>query len=166
VEREAPAVAEVKAQCEQQQRLDAVQLSDEQKAQVRALASDFPRLWRDPQTPDRDRKRMARLLLEDVTLRREQQEIRAQLRFKGGATRELRVPFPKRLGPCGRPNRKSSRRSTGYSTIIAREKLLNSSMPKAGAPVAGRRSPCAWSTIFDGPTDSKAVTRDCGHKAC
>jgi hypothetical protein len=88
-------LAEVKAQCEQQQRLDSVQLSDEQKAQVRALASDFPRLWRDPQTPDRDRKRMARLLLEDVTLTREPQEIRAQLRFKGGATRELRAPFPK-----------------------------------------------------------------------
>lgn len=43
----------------------------------------------------RDRKRMARLLLEDVTLRREQQEIHVQVRFKGGATRELRLPFPK-----------------------------------------------------------------------
>ena len=30
--------------------------------------ADFPRLWRDPRTPDRERKRMVRLLLEDVTL--------------------------------------------------------------------------------------------------
>ena len=37
---------------------------------------------------------MARLLLEDVTLRREQ-EIRVQVRFKGGATQELRLPVPK-----------------------------------------------------------------------
>jgi len=37
---------------------------------------------------------MARLLLEDVTLRREQ-DILAQLRFKGGATKELRLPLPK-----------------------------------------------------------------------
>ena len=38
---------------------------------------------------------MARLLLEDVTLRRDQ-EVVAQLRFKGGMTRELRLPLPKR----------------------------------------------------------------------
>jgi hypothetical protein len=37
---------------------------------------------------------MARLLLEDVTLRREQ-EVIVQVRFKGGATRELRLPLPK-----------------------------------------------------------------------
>ena len=38
---------------------------------------------------------MARLLLEDATLRREQREILVQLRFKGGATDQLRLPFPK-----------------------------------------------------------------------
>ena len=38
-----------------------------------ALASDFPRLWADPKTPNRERKRMARLLLEDVTLRRDEE---------------------------------------------------------------------------------------------
>ena len=89
------ALAQVKEECEKQHGLDSDQLSQEQRAKILGLASEFPRLWRDPQTPDRDRKRMARLLLEDVTLRREQQEILAQLRFKGGATRELRLPFPK-----------------------------------------------------------------------
>ena len=88
-------LAQVKEQCEQQQRLDSAQLSQAQKAQILSLASEFPRLWRDPQTADRDRKRMARLLLEDVTLRREKEAINAQLRFKGGLTRELIVPYPK-----------------------------------------------------------------------
>ena len=88
-------LAQVKEECEKQHQLDSAQLSEEQKTQIRALATEFPRLWKDPKTPDRDRKRMARLLLEDVTLQREQQEIAAQLRFKGGATRTLRVPFPK-----------------------------------------------------------------------
>jgi len=88
-------LAQVKEECQRQRQLDSAQLSEEQKAQIRALASEFPRLWKDPKTPDRDRKRMARLLLEDVTLQREQQEIAAQLRFKGGATRALRLPFPK-----------------------------------------------------------------------
>ena len=61
---------------------------------LRALASDFPRLWQDPQTPDRNRKRMARLLLEDVTLRRDQ-DLCVQLRFRGGAIQEFHLPLPK-----------------------------------------------------------------------
>ena len=36
--------------------------------QVLALAHDFPKLWQDPRTPDRERKRMVRLMIEDVTL--------------------------------------------------------------------------------------------------
>jgi hypothetical protein len=87
-------LAQAKEECEKQRQLDAQRLTAEQKTQVLALASDFPRMWNDPRTPDRDRKRMARLLLEDVTLRREQ-EVIVQVCFKGGATRELRLPLPK-----------------------------------------------------------------------
>jgi hypothetical protein len=42
-------------------------------------------VWNDPHTPQRERKRMARLLITDVTLLKST-ELRAQLRFKGGAT--------------------------------------------------------------------------------
>jgi len=86
-------LAQVKEESEKQQRLDSAQLTEEQKIKILALATDFPRLWQAPTTSDRDRKRMARLLLEDVTLRREQ-EIIVQLRFKGGATHQLRLPLP------------------------------------------------------------------------
>ena len=58
-----------------------------------ALARDFPRLWQDPNTPDRERKRIARLLLEDVTLTKGK-EITLGVRFKGGATTVLTVPLP------------------------------------------------------------------------
>jgi DNA invertase Pin-like site-specific DNA recombinase len=86
-------LAQAKEECEKQGRQDAAHLSTEQKARILALASDFPRLWNDPKTLDRDRKRMARLLLEDATLTR-QEDITIQLRFKGGATKELRLPLP------------------------------------------------------------------------
>ena len=59
-----------------------------------ALATDFPRLWNDPHTPQRERKRMARLLIADVTLLKSS-EVRAQLRFKGGAIHTLTLPLPK-----------------------------------------------------------------------
>ena len=64
-----------------------------ERAAVQALAADFPRLWRDPRTPDRERKRMARLLIVDVTLLKEGL-ITLQVRFAGGATQVLTVPTP------------------------------------------------------------------------
>ncbi len=87
-------LAQVKEEYEKHHRLDSTPIIDQQKAKIRALASDFPRLWQDRKTPDRDRKRMARLLLEDVTLRRDQ-DICVQLRFRGGAHHELHLPLPK-----------------------------------------------------------------------
>jgi hypothetical protein len=72
---------------------DAHELTTEQHSAILALASDFPRLWSDPATPDRERKRMVRLLLEDVTLNRGE-HISLQVRFKGGACRTLQLPLP------------------------------------------------------------------------
>jgi DNA invertase Pin-like site-specific DNA recombinase len=69
-------------------------LNEQQRREILALATDFPRLWRDPQTPDRERKRMVRLLLEDVTLLKGE-EITAHVRFKGGAVRTLTLPLPR-----------------------------------------------------------------------
>ena len=43
-------------------------LDDAQRARITALAGDFPRLWNDPATPVRERKRLVRLLVTDVTL--------------------------------------------------------------------------------------------------
>ena len=42
-------------------------VTDEQRAKILALATDFPRLWRDPATSVREKKRMMRLLIADVT---------------------------------------------------------------------------------------------------
>jgi recombinase/recombinase-like zinc beta ribbon protein len=64
-----------------------------QREKILALATDFPRVWNDPNLPYRERKRMARLLLEDVTLRKEEKVI-VELRFKGGALRTLELPLP------------------------------------------------------------------------
>jgi DNA invertase Pin-like site-specific DNA recombinase len=68
-------------------------LSDQQTARIRALAADFPALWSDPATPQRERKRMVRLLIEDVTLTKTDQ-IHAHVRLRGGQTRSLTLPIP------------------------------------------------------------------------
>lgn len=78
----------------ERQRHEGGQLLDaERRRQVLALVTDFPRLWADPHTPQRERKRMVRLLLDDVTLLRSD-EVVVQVRFRGGATRSLRLPLP------------------------------------------------------------------------
>lgn len=87
------ALAEAREEYERRREHDARVLTDEQRSAILALASDFPRLWNDTGTPDRDRKRMVRLLLEDVTLNRDEQ-ISLQIRFKGGACRTLHLPLP------------------------------------------------------------------------
>jgi DNA invertase Pin-like site-specific DNA recombinase len=75
----------------------ALVIGSEERARILALAKDFPRLWSDPRTPNRERKRMVRLLLEDVTLNKGS-EITAHVRFKGGTTQTLAWPLPPPIG--------------------------------------------------------------------
>jgi DNA invertase Pin-like site-specific DNA recombinase len=87
------AYAEAQEDYERQRQADGQLLDGQQREQILSLATDFPRLWRDPTVPQRERKRMIRLLLEDVTLLRTD-EIVAHVRFRGGATHSLHLPLP------------------------------------------------------------------------
>jgi DNA invertase Pin-like site-specific DNA recombinase len=60
---------------------------------VRDLVGDFPAVWDHPRTTARQRKQMLRLLIQDVTLLR-QEQIAIRVCWKGGATSELCVPVP------------------------------------------------------------------------
>jgi DNA invertase Pin-like site-specific DNA recombinase len=68
-------------------------LTDADRNRIQALASDLPRVWNDPRTPARDRKRMLRLLIEDVTLVKNQ-NIQIHIRWKAGATTSMERPLP------------------------------------------------------------------------
>ena len=71
----------------------AVAFTDEAKTRIQKLASDFPALWSDPGTPQRERKRIIRLLIEDVTLAKTDR-IHAHVRFRGGQSTSLTLPIP------------------------------------------------------------------------
>jgi len=77
----------------QQQSLE---LTEEQKNQLLALAQDLPRLWKSPTTSAQDRKRMLRLLLKDITVEKRRAERKAALhiRWQGGAVEDLVVDLP------------------------------------------------------------------------
>jgi len=63
------------------------------REEVLALGKDLPRLWDAPTTTAKDRKRILRLLLKDITITRAEKVVSLQLRWQGGATEELRVPL-------------------------------------------------------------------------
>ena len=86
-------VREAQEQYEKKCQSDFTILTDEERKKVLSLASDFPRLWKDPKTPLREKKRIIRLLVEDVTLIKNDQII-ANVRFKGGAQKNLTIPLP------------------------------------------------------------------------
>jgi DNA invertase Pin-like site-specific DNA recombinase len=90
------ALADAEQQYEHQRQADSAGIDPQQRERILALARDFPRLWQDPNTPDRERKRMARLLLEDVTLTK-RKDITIRVRFKGGATDVVTLPLPRRV---------------------------------------------------------------------
>src|SRR3990172_4443557 len=65
----------------------------ESRSRILALATDFPTLWHDSQTPDRERKQMLRLLIEDVTVIKTDQ-LTVHVRFKAGPSKTLILPVP------------------------------------------------------------------------
>jgi DNA-binding transcriptional regulator YiaG len=93
----------------------AAALTEEHKARIRALASDFPVLWSDPATPARERKRMIRLLIDDVTLTKTNR-IHAHVRFRGGQTTSLTLPIPGKAWQL---------RETHPDTLTALDRLLD-----------------------------------------
>lgn len=86
-------LAAAQEQYEQQRQKDRTDLDEASRQKVLALAQDLPGLWADARTSHQDRKRIIRLLIADVTLIKDRQ-IRAHIRFKGGATRNLLLPIP------------------------------------------------------------------------
>jgi excisionase family DNA binding protein len=63
------------------------------RAELEKLAADLPALWHDPATSHKDRKRLLRTLIADVTVLPEpdQAKVRIGIRWHTGATDELRL---------------------------------------------------------------------------
>ena len=120
------ALQEAQQEYERQQQKESMAMDESVRSRLHMLATDFPRLWRDPNTPDRERKRLAHLLLEDVTLIKREQLL-IHVRFPGGATRTLEMPRPRRVT------------ATQASVIAEVDRLLDSHSPDAIANIMNSR---------------------------
>ncbi len=92
------------------------QLTSAQKTRISQLVTDLPGIWNDPATPMRERKRITRLLLTDVTATRTSDTITAHVRLAGGQTCTLTLPVPKRAWEI---------RQTPANTITEVDRLLD-----------------------------------------
>jgi DNA invertase Pin-like site-specific DNA recombinase len=90
------AIATAQAELNQHQQQQGLELTEEQKGQLLALAKDLPQLWKSSSTTAQDRKRMLRLLVKDITVERQQANRKALLHicWQGGAVETLSVEVP------------------------------------------------------------------------
>jgi DNA invertase Pin-like site-specific DNA recombinase len=88
----------------------------ETRQKLLSLAEDFPRIWNDPNVPPKERKRILRLLIDDVTLVKAD-TITAHVRLRGGATRTLTLVRPLPIAQI---------RKTKPEIISAVDRLLDS----------------------------------------
>src|SRR5207302_3952783 len=84
---------DLKKQAAEFRRQEARVATPEQKTKVLALAQDLPRVWHAPTTQAKDRKRMLRLLLKDITVEKPSpsKQLLVHLRWQGGASTNLTV---------------------------------------------------------------------------
>jgi hypothetical protein len=87
---------EIKTEAAQFQSRKARVATPEQKAKALALARNLPRLWRAPTTQAKDRKRMLRLLIRDITVEKlpAQRQVVMHVRWQGGACTDTTVSLP------------------------------------------------------------------------
>lgn len=84
---------EAKESYERKRKEDLLVMTGDIKQKIMDLTDNFPKLWNSETTSDKDRKRMVRLLIEDVTLNKADRVL-IDVRFKGGVNQRFEIPLP------------------------------------------------------------------------
>jgi hypothetical protein len=140
------ALAEAREAAEQPRHPDQRRLSATAREALLELPQAVARFWYDPRTPPRERKRLVRLLIEDVTVQKADLII-AQIRFTGGATRTLTVPLPPPF---------TQSRLTPPDTLAAIARLLDTA---TDAEVAVHLNAHAYRTVAGLPFQAMHVSQ-------
>jgi len=140
------ALAAARETAEQYHQQDQARLSATEREAIVELPRAFARFWSDPRTPARERKRLVRLLIEDVTVQKTT-HIVAHIRFKGGATRTLTVPLPPPFAQS---------RLTPADTLAAIDRLLDTA---TDAEVAAQLNAQGYRTFAGLPFQAMHVSQ-------
>jgi hypothetical protein len=115
------------------------------RSRLEALAADLPRLWDDPDTSPRDRKRLLRTLVADVTLlpTDDRREVRIGVRWHTGATDEVTV----------------NRKGPGRTPATALEIIRRHGATRTSEQLATQLNTAGLTTGKGRPWDTAAVAR-------
>ncbi len=127
-------LAEAQEHYEQQTQNQRLLIDSRRREQLLSLAADFPRVWNDPSVEPRERKRILRLLVEDVTLINGEL-IQAHVRLRGGATRSLTLAKPLPIAQI---------RKTKPEVVAEIDGLLDHYCDREVAEVLNRRGRRTW----------------------
>jgi len=142
------ALAQAQTEREHQRQQDQLRVDDEVRTQVMALTTDFPQVWHALTTTDRDRKRMVRLLIEDVTLIKNPRQLTVQVRFRGGLAKPLTLAAPQQSWQTWQ---------TAPGIVAEINRLLNDHTDQEVA--------VAWWAISGESMDYRAATTACERRA-
>jgi hypothetical protein len=137
------------------------QLTEAQKDRIAQLVTDLPGIWNDPATPMRERKRIARLLLTDVTVTRTSDTITAHAAWPAASTAPSPCQSPSRPGKSGRPKPAPSPRSTSCWTTTPAPRSPPSSAAAACPTARDASSPRPWCSGSSAPTSYPAAASGC-----
>jgi hypothetical protein len=91
-------VEEVHRQMDGFQRQQTRTFTPQQREQILALAGDFPRLWKSETTSAKDKKRMLRLLVDNITVERgEGRSVMLHVCWSGNAREDLEAVLPRKV---------------------------------------------------------------------
>ncbi|MCI0574411.1 MAG: recombinase family protein [Myxococcaceae bacterium] len=93
-------VEQVEEEYEAARRREKLQLSEEDRSRLLALARNLPAVWKAPTTTNAERKNLLRMLVRTVTLtpvEMPERQTRVQVLWHTGAVSEVRVPRPNKL---------------------------------------------------------------------
>src|SRR3984957_2890721 len=127
-------LAEAQEQYEQQTQKQLLLIDPQTRQQLLSLATDFPKVWNDPSVEPRERKRILRLLVQDVTLINGEM-IQVHVRLRGGATRSLVVAKPLPIAQI---------RKTKADVVAEIDRLLDRYCDREVAEVLNRQGKRTW----------------------
>lgn len=136
--------AEAVEEYERHGREQAASLDVETRRRILELAEQFPRIWHDPRVDTRERKRILRLLVDDVTLLKTE-TITAHVRLSGGATRTLVLDRPLPIAQI---------RKVKPDVVAEVDRLLNHHCDREIAEILNQRG---WRTWEGKPFNLKKI---------
>ncbi|MBM3701197.1 MAG: recombinase family protein [Actinobacteria bacterium] len=128
---------------------DLEQIKQAASKDITKIASDFPKIWNSPNVSFREKKRMIRLLIEDVTIKNSDKNVVADIRFKAGTSKTLSIE--KKLPMC-------EIRKTRKDIVMHVDELTENYTPSEIADMLNEKGYRAWnSNLFNLRTISRII---------